>query len=564
MCCAESRSLLNRKMVKTCSHGTCKSDSRKAHSSVMINRYGEPIKFVHFPGKVRSAAKAQRWIHACRRPSSQLSLQKLSYHHYVCSLHFIGENGPSDESTDPLPATLSVERREKLERAFQRRYNKRPLVRQAEEVERSAKKACNQNAPENIEFSNVGQENVTQVSAEREHEAADILIQLQKVPEETQSKYEGLAANNLLSFAESCHVEASQTPREDNNSLLEVDNERSNFADQYESESVQSSDQEHGEEEPDEKTRFRQTFVKIILANPMYYVGIKSKELLEYSFSLVRAKGSRLQLWRGKEPKKHRNARRRCLSTWEEFLLTLTRNRRGTDNKMIADLFGISTTLASNIFITWNLFLSKELKFLRRFPSVRQNEKHLPQAVLMKNGEPKEFVKGLRTIIDTVEFKCETPSLPAAQKQLYSSYKNDNTYKLLIGCNTNGYINYKSALWSGNVSDKELVERSGFLDCLRVGDKVMADKGFQIRGMLALRGCYLQMPPPLKQGILRPKGSTKARKVSNIRIHIERAIRRLKTFKVVSNPQKMTQKSHMDSIISVCVSLANLGNSLVS
>ena len=50
------------------------------------------------------------------------------------------ENGPSDESIDPLPATLSVERREKLERAFQRRYNKRPLVRQVDEVERSAKK----------------------------------------------------------------------------------------------------------------------------------------------------------------------------------------------------------------------------------------------------------------------------------------------------------------------------------------------------------------------------------------------------------------------------------------
>ena len=189
---------------------------------------------------------------------------------------------------------------------------------------KECKKACNQNAPVNIEFSNVGQENVTQVSAEREHEATDIPIQLQTVPEETQSKYDGFAANNLLSVAESCHVEASQIPREDKSNLLEVDNKLSNFADQYENESVQSSDQEHGEEEPDEKTRFRQTFVKIILANPMYYVGNKSKELLEYIFSLVRAKGSRLQLWRGKELKTNRNARRRCLSTWEEFLPTLT------------------------------------------------------------------------------------------------------------------------------------------------------------------------------------------------------------------------------------------------
>ena len=49
-------------------------------------------------------------VHNCRK--------KLSYHHYVCSMHFIGESGPSDESPDPLPATISVKRREKLERPF--------------------------------------------------------------------------------------------------------------------------------------------------------------------------------------------------------------------------------------------------------------------------------------------------------------------------------------------------------------------------------------------------------------------------------------------------------------
>ena len=83
----------------------------------------------------------------------------------MCSLHFIGENGQSDESPDPLPVTISVERRAKLERAFQKRYNTRPLVRPAEEGEWSAKQACIQKAPVNIEDKNVGQENVTQVSA---------------------------------------------------------------------------------------------------------------------------------------------------------------------------------------------------------------------------------------------------------------------------------------------------------------------------------------------------------------------------------------------------------------
>ncbi len=78
---------------------------------------------------------------------------------------------------------------------------------------------------------------------------------------------------------------------------------------------------------------------------------------------------------------------------------------------MIADIFGISGALGINVFVTWNLFLSQELTFLKRFPPVRQNYIHLPKAVLKKNGELKGFFQGMRTIIEAVEFKCETPGL---------------------------------------------------------------------------------------------------------------------------------------------------------
>ena len=139
------------------------------------------------------------------------------------------------------------------------------------------------------------------------------------------------------------------------------------------------------------------------------------------------------------------------------------RNRRGTDIKMTAALFGVTTSVASQVYTTWNIFFSKEFKFLRRFPSVEQNMRKLSKTLKQKNGEPQPFVKGLCTIIDATEFHCESPSSSAAQKQLYSSYKNDNTYKLLIGCTPNGYINFNSILWSGNVSLKELVQNSDLL-----------------------------------------------------------------------------------------------------
>ena len=210
---------------------------------------------------------------------------------------------------------------------------------------------------------------------------------------------------------------------------------------------------------------------------------------------------------------------------------------------MTAHLFGISVGLASNTFITCTLFLEKELSFLRRFATAKCNENHTPETLRDKNGGPKEFVKGLRSIIDAVEFCCETPTLPAAQKQLYSAYYNKNTYKLLIGCTPSGYINYTSDLWLGNASDKLIVENCGFLDHLIPGDKIMTDRGLRIRGLLAIRQCTLVAPQSLKAGKLKPRGSTMARKVSNMRIHIERAIRCIKTFRILSREQTFTQKT---------------------
>ena len=54
-------------------------------------------------------------------------MSSISYHQFVCSLHFVGENGPSDQWPDPLPAGISKENRERQERAYQRAMGKVPL-----------------------------------------------------------------------------------------------------------------------------------------------------------------------------------------------------------------------------------------------------------------------------------------------------------------------------------------------------------------------------------------------------------------------------------------------------
>ena len=103
-----------------------------------------------------------------------------------------------------------------------------------------------------------------------------------------------------------------------------------------------------------------------------------------------------------------------------------------------------------------------------------------------------------RVIIDATEIYIEKPNIPELQQLTFSSYKNHNTYKGLIGISPSGAVVFVSDLYPGCISDKELTRCSGLFDLLDRDDSVMADRGFDIEEDLALLGVRLNIPPFLK------------------------------------------------------------------
>ena len=119
-------------------------------------------------------------------------------------------------------------------------------------------------------------------------------------------------------------------------------------------------------------------------------------------------------------------------------------------------------------------------------------------------------------------------------------------------------------MWGGRISDKEITAKSGFYDMIEPGDQVMADRGFTISHELAIRGAHLVMPP-FVAGRKQFPGVVvfRARQISALRIHVERAIERIKNFKILKNTLPLSLVPLASSILNVCCALTNLKPNLI-
>ena len=130
-------------------------------------------------------------------------------------------------------------------------------------------------------------------------------------------------------------------------------------------------------------------------------------------------------------------------------------------------------------FTTWINFLYLKLKEIPLWPPCDVITSNMPKCF-------KDLYPTTRVIIDATKIYVEKPSLPDLQQMTFSSYKNNNTFKPIIGISPSDAIIFISSLFSGSISDKELTSKSGILHLLEKGDSVTADRGFDIEEDLFL------------------------------------------------------------------------------
>lgn len=138
--------------------------------------------------------------------------------------------------------------------------------------------------------------------------------------------------------------------------------------------------------------------------------------------------------------------------------------------------------MVSTIFHKWIDVMSIELKCLVCWPDHGTVRANLPSCF-------KKHFSSVICIIDCFELFIERPIAFEPRAATYSNYKKHNTLKVLIGITPTGSISFISQAWGGRISDKEITQKSGFLDKIEYGDWVMADRGFNVSDELAHMWC---------------------------------------------------------------------------
>ena len=143
----------------------------------------------------------------------------------------------------------------------------------------------------------------------------------------------------------------------------------------------------------DKDSMKRELFVDSILSSDekvRQYTGLPNRQAFDTLETVVDKCEAKLNYWQGprtsNKPHHQQNKCRkpgpsRKLSRRDELLLALVRLRLGIMGFFLGDLFGVSTSRVSQIFITWMTYLAEIPKpTLLKWPSLRKVRKYMPMS----------------------------------------------------------------------------------------------------------------------------------------------------------------------------------------
>ena len=241
----------------------------------------------------------------------------------------------------------------------------------------------------------------------------------------------------------------------------------------------------------------------------------------------------------------------------DQLLMTMMKLKLNLLQGDFAERFAVSQGLVSRILSYWIDTMEEHMRIYIPWLPRETIRSTMPQCF-------REKFPNIPCIIDCTETTLQKPHNLDSRGESYSHYYSSNTIKYLVAIAPCGLVMFISPAYGGRCSDKFITQESGFLEYLCPGDEVMADRGFTIRDLLFERKVNLVLPAfTHKGGQVSDEDVTATRRIANVRIHVERVIRRLKVFKIISQTVPINLAHKMDKILRICAALVNMQGEII-
>lgn len=228
----------------------------------------------------------------------------------------------------------------------------------------------------------------------------------------------------------------------------------------------------------------------------------------------------------------------------DQILMSLIWLRLYPTNEGLGYLFGVSdSTVSRLIHRVVPLLAQNGRDTMRRSDPGRKHRLELPQLLA--------DLPELALIVDSFEQRVQRPRLRSEADTYYSGKKKQHTLKSQIAIEAKtGWICHVSASVVGPKADNKLLEESGLLLALPPKVGLLGDLGYVgLPTQLAGRGFIPKKKPRDKP---RPSGDVAYNTAfSSIRIRVEHAIGRVRTYQALAQTDRHHRHLHQDRVAAV-------------
>ncbi|XP_046734994.1 uncharacterized protein LOC124404708 [Diprion similis] len=513
--------------------------------------------FYKFPKHKHKEDQKKLWIAAVQRNHPDGSNWILKPSHVICSQHFIG-NRKSDSVLSPsyVPTVFSLKHRNKIDekQALSRhaRFMKRRMADQSNELNVEKPRRQLKQQKERINgYENGNQQN--EIINYGENSAFDRSVIVGKENVDQECQVEILHLNDFNTSNSFTCVKYIYSDKNYCDAEIQTDLTSLNTIEivgkkvKYQcvgTPSKSACDEEVSCNLEKENRKFC-GYESIINEKQLKQTAGVTKE--NFEFLLKRAKSAV-------------NENRCTVSLKNRLFIFLILMKTGLTFSTLSVFFAVNETTISKIFYS----------MLHHLAAVTANLVFWPDKYVVQRTMPDCFkpeYANTRVIIDCTEFKIEIPSGVNNKVFTYSHYKKGFTAKVLIGIAPCGWISFKSKVAGGRKTDSNITIESKCVDLLEDGDEVLADKGFpEIKAKIDASGkkVLFVMPPFLeKKNEFSEKETSLTYSVARVRIHVERIMQRLRTYKILQFiPEHLF--SSIDDLLQMCCVLVNLQTPIIA